>query len=220
MSTLLPVHPVFGRAIGLRRNGSPIWTIRGASSEGDPPNPAPAGTPPAGTPPASTTPPATPPAPPADPKPADPDPLGDGGKKALEAERAARKAAEKAQREAEAKVKTFEDAQKTEAERNADRIRTLEKDAAKALRYEAAAAAGIPLTSAHRLQGDTLEALTADAEAYKAEIGGATPPSGDPTPPPPPKPDRRQGGGEREPNDGSMSAGKAAYRARKEQARK
>ncbi|WP_280381054.1 hypothetical protein [Nocardia wallacei] len=206
MNTLLPTHPRFGQAIGFRRNGAPIWPIRGASPEGDPPpNIDPGTTPPA--------PPTNPPTPPANP---DPDALGEGGKKALEAERQARAAAEKAQRAAEAKVKAFEDAQKTEAERTADRIRELERDAAKALRYEAAAAEGLPITSAHRLNGNTLEELRADAAAYKAELAAAAPPPAQPGTPPPPRPDPRQGGGQQDAT-GSLDAGRDRYRARKAQ---
>lgn len=204
----LPVHPIFGEALGLRRNGSPIWPIRGASSEGDPP---------IVTPPTTPTPPVTPPA---NPNPNDPEGLGDAGKKALEEERTARKAADKARRDAEAELQKLKDASKSEEERRDDRIRQLEKDAAMARRYEAAAAAGIPLTSAHRLNGDTAEELLADAEKYKAEIGAGAPQSpAEPQAPPTPRPDRRQGGGQREVNDGSMASGAAAYAARKAKGR-
>jgi beta-glucosidase-like glycosyl hydrolase len=60
--------------------------------------------------------------------------LGDAGKKAIEAEREARKAAEKAAREAKktadaalARVKEFEDRDKTETQKAAERIAELEK---------------------------------------------------------------------------------------------
>ncbi|PJE24736.1 MAG: hypothetical protein CK431_04360 [Mycobacterium sp.] len=53
--------------------------------------------------------------------------LGGGGKKALDAERAARKAAEKTANELAAKVKAFEDRDKTDAEKSATRIAELEK---------------------------------------------------------------------------------------------
>lgn len=196
---LLPVHPVFGRALGVRRNGSPIWPIRGASQEGDPPNVDPAGTPP-------------PPPDPDDPDTSGSDELGDGGEKALKAERAARKAAEKARREAEARVQQYEDAQKTEAQRTAERIEALEKDAAKALRYEAAEKAQISLSLAQRLKGSTLDELLADAEELKSLVGSAAPVT--PAPPSTPKPDPRQGGGQAD-TGGSMDSGRAAYEARK-----
>lgn len=53
--------------------------------------------------------------------------LGDGGKKALDAEREARKAAERAVKDLTAKVKAFEDRDKSEAEKTADRIAELER---------------------------------------------------------------------------------------------
>jgi hypothetical protein len=81
-----------------------------------------------------TDPPADPPTdPPADP-PADPaaDQLGDAGKKALQEERAARKAAEKLLAERDAKLKEFEDRDKTDAEKLAEGKKTAEARAAKA----------------------------------------------------------------------------------------
>lgn len=68
--------------------------------------------------------------------------LGDAGKKALDAERAAKRAAEKRAREAEARVKELEDKDKTEAEKAAARAEAAEKAlaevTAKALRLEVA----------------------------------------------------------------------------------
>jgi predicted nucleic acid-binding Zn-ribbon protein len=62
------------------------------------------------------------------------DGLGDAGKKALDGERAARRAAEKQSKEAQKaiadlqnQVKSFEDRDKTEAQKAADRIAELEK---------------------------------------------------------------------------------------------
>lgn len=89
-------------AIGFKRDGSPIWPLMGGSQPvGDPPvDPAP-------TPPAPATDPAPAPAPPKHAAPHDPanpdpaDPLGDPGKKALTAERDARKAADTARTAAE-----------------------------------------------------------------------------------------------------------------------
>ncbi|MEU1432138.1 hypothetical protein ABZ412_34230 [Nocardia sp. NPDC005746] len=207
MSIDLPVHPIFGRAIGLRRTGAPIWPIRGASPDHDPTGATP-------TEPNVPTPP--PPAP-------DEDDLGESGEKALKAERAARRAAEKAARESTtreqdlaAKLKAFEDANKTDAERTAERIAGLEKDAAKALRYEAAEKTGLSLALAQRLKGSTLDEMIADAEDLKALIGGNTAQGSttDTKEPSTPKPDRRQGGGSGDVS-GSMAAGRAAYEARK-----
>jgi hypothetical protein len=109
----------------------------------------------------------------------DPADLGDAGKKALAAERDARKAAEKATTDALAKVKAFEDAQKTEAEKAAEALtaaqQTAAESAAKALRYEVAAEKGIPLNAAMRLTGTTREELAADADVLKGLLGTTAP---------------------------------------------
>ena len=93
------------------------------------------------------------------------DELGDAGKRALQSERDARKVAE-------AKVKEYEDAQKTQverdAEKNAELVKTSTENATKVLRYEAAEQAGLPLAAASRLQGSTLDELVKDAEVLKA----------------------------------------------------
>ena len=119
MSTL-PTHPVYGTAIGLRRNGQPIWPVRGGSTDVVPPAAPPA---------EPATPPATTP-PPAD------EALGDGGKKALDAERATARALAKDKAAAEkerdalaARLKAIEDASKTEAEKTAERLAELEQQA-------------------------------------------------------------------------------------------
>lgn len=138
--------------------------------------------------------------------------LGDAGKAALQKEREARKAADKELRDLRARVQQFEDAKKTDEQRTADRIEALQKDAAKALRYEAAEKSGLPLSLSQRLNGSTLEELMADAEQLKQLVGTAQPA----TPPAPstPKPDPRQGGGQAD-TGGSMDSGRAAYEARK-----
>lgn len=76
-------------------------------------------------------------------------PLGENGEKALKAERDARKAAEKSNADLLAKIKEFEDRDKTESERQADRLAALEKsnrdlNADKA-RYEAALKHGLSM---------------------------------------------------------------------------
>jgi hypothetical protein len=101
------VHPLTGQpieAIGVRRDGSPIWPVMGGSQPtGEPTPPAPpadpAPAPKPGPPPAPASPPPANPAPPPDPKPEDG--LGDAGKRALQSERDARKAAEDAKKAAE-----------------------------------------------------------------------------------------------------------------------
>jgi hypothetical protein len=60
------------------------------------------------------------------------DQLGDAGKRAIQAERDAREAAEKALTDATAKLKELEDRDKSEAERQADRVAELERKLADA----------------------------------------------------------------------------------------
>lgn len=137
--------------------------------------------------------------------------LGDAGKEALRKEREARKAADKELRELRARVQEFEDAKLTDEQRTAERIKALELDAAKAIRYEAAEKSGLPLSLAPRLTGSTLDELIADAEQLKELLGTATPA---PTASSTPKPDPRQGGGQGD-AVGTMTAGKELYRQRK-----
>lgn len=106
MTISLPIHAITGdRALGFRRDGRPIWPIKGGSGEGDPgagdgkgadgdPGKGSEGDPGKGT--------------EGDPG-TDPEAeLGDAGKKALQAERTARKDAEKARDEAQAEVKRLQ----------------------------------------------------------------------------------------------------------------
>lgn len=101
--------------------------------------------------------------------------LGEAGKRALEAERKARRAAEKRAQELEAKVKEAEDAEKTELEKLQGQVADLTKRAeaseAKATRFEVAAEKGLSLAQARRLVGSTKEELEADADAMRAELG-------------------------------------------------
>lgn len=101
--------------------------------------------------------------------------LGDGGKRALEAERKARRKAEKEAAELRDKVKQAEDAEKTEVERLQGQVAQLTKDAeaatARADRFEVAAAKGLTLAQARRLVGSTKDELEEDADAMRAELG-------------------------------------------------
>lgn len=103
------------------------------------------------------------------------DGLGDAGKRALDAERKARKAAEKRAAEAEALIRAAEDAEKSEAERLQTQIAELSRQAeaatARADRFEVAAAKGLSASQARRLVGATREELEADADEMKAEFG-------------------------------------------------
>ncbi len=103
------------------------------------------------------------------------DDLGDAGKRALEAERKARKAAEKRAADAEARVKAADDAGKTEVERLQGQVADLTKQAEAAIarvdRYEVAAAKGLSLAQARRLVGATKDELEADADEMRSELG-------------------------------------------------
>lgn len=110
------------------------------------------------------------------PKPAPPaatadEQLGDGGQKALKAEREARKQAEDTLR---ALRQEIEDSKKTAEQKAADDIAAAKaaagESSAKALRYEVAAEKGLDLKLAARLTGSTKEELEADADALMALI--------------------------------------------------
>lgn len=114
---------------------------------------------------------------PTEPEGATPDePLGEPGLAALKSERAARAAAEQATKEALAKVKAFEDAQKTDAEKQAERLAEFERENAELksakTRAEVAAAKGVP---ASLLSGSTQDELEASADALLAFKGATQP---------------------------------------------
>lgn len=116
--------------------------------------------------------------------------LGDAGKKALDAERRARRQAEKERAELAAKVAEFENASKSEAEKAAARAEAAEKAlaemTAKALRLQVATEAGIPADLHEFLTGTDEESLRAQATKL-AEIAATA------SAPRQPKPDPTQG---------------------------
>lgn len=185
--TSLPIHPHTRlRAIGLRRDGRPIWPVAGGSQ--------PVGDPPAPTGPVPPVP-AAPPTPPA-PEPPKPDdaPLGPAGMKALQEEREARKALEK-QLAGLAPLQKLADALgagKPEAggkseiellnERFAEHEKTVTTEREARWRAEVAHEKGLTPAQAGRLTGSTREALLADADALVALF----PPAGPRTPGPDP----------------------------------
>jgi len=171
--THLPKHPFTGlTALGLRRDGRPIWPVLGGSEPAADP----------ATPPTPSTPPADPPADP------DPDALGDGGKKALAAERARAKELEK-ELAAFRKEKTArEEADKTEAEKRAAAEQRAVDAELRALRLEVASEKGLTAAQARRLQGATRDELLADADDLLANFGAAAP-----SKPTTPAPDPSQG---------------------------
>lgn len=110
----------------------------------------------------------------------DPEELGEKGKRAIEAER-------KARRDAEARLKELEPlakaaAEKAEAEKTeltkANEALTAERDArtkaeAALMRYEVGAEKSVPAKLVPFLQGTTREEIAASADALLAEIGPA-----------------------------------------------
>lgn len=100
--------------------------------------------------------------------------LGDAGKKALDAERRAKRDAERQLAAANQRLKEIEDQGKTELQLATERASKAEQQLAAAqasqLRLEVAAAKGLPANLAGRLQGATREELEADADTLAALI--------------------------------------------------
>jgi hypothetical protein len=216
MTPTFPAHPYTRlTAIGFRRDGTPIWPIMGGAEEPEPPGEdteaqallADAVDPPADKP-------AEPAAQPKANKPEDA--LGDAGKRALAAEREARKAeadarkaAEKANADlvaqldglkpitdlfAQIRKTAVPDAEKTDVEKLAERLAAQEKATADERlarwRVEVAAEKGLTKAQAARLQGGTFEELAADADDLLALFPKPAPaePKAEATPAEPAKP--------------------------------
>ena len=114
--------------------------------------------------------------------------LGEGGKKALSAEREARKAAEKTAAELKAKLDEIEQANLSDLEKAqqaakaaTDRLAEIE---ATSLRQKVAIEKGVPAKWVDRLRGSTEEELSADADQILADVQPS---------PTTPKPDLSQG---------------------------
>jgi hypothetical protein len=118
--------------------------------------------------------------------------LGESGLKALKAEREANKTAKAKIAEYEAKLKAIEDQDKTDSQKEAERVKALEQsnaeNARKALQYEVAAEKGLPLSLATRLRGSDKDGMLKDAEELLPLIQNDHKPAG-------PKPDKSQGKG-------------------------
>lgn len=152
------------------------------------------------------------------PTPAD-EALGEGGKKALEAERARARDFERRLKELEplaAKAKELEDANKSEAEKTTERLTAAEKRAEKAegelLRLSVGLEKGLTPAQAKRLVGSTKEELEADADDLLTTF------SGDKKAPSTRKPNERlRGGSDPEDPPGETDPRKlaAAIRARR-----
>lgn len=112
--------------------------------------------------------------------------LGDAGKRALEAERKARKEAEKRAREFEARVNEFEDANRTEAEKQQRKLEKAQRELEEARAHyaelerknlvaEVAAELEIPQSAWGRISGNTADEIRADAEELKALLAPTGP---------------------------------------------
>lgn len=114
------------------------------------------------------------------------DTLGDAGKRALDAERQARKDAEKRARELEARVNEFEDANRTEAEKWQRKLEKAQRELEEARAHyaelerknlvaEVAAELEIPQSAWGRISGNTADEIRADAEDLKALLAPTGP---------------------------------------------
>lgn len=195
--TPLPIHPFTGlTAIGLRRDGRPIYLVRGGSQPLSEPAPTPVDPAPA---------PAPSPAPAEQPPPAE-QPLGPAGKKALDEERAARKELEK-QLAALAPLQQLAAAMAggqqqpggpSEVELLQQRFAQLEQTANEERtarwRLEVAQAKNLTPEQASWLQGGTQEELLASADRLLAAFPAApAAPPGPRTPAPDPSQGARGG---------------------------
>lgn len=111
--------------------------------------------------------------------------LGEGGRKALDAERAARKVAEKSAADALARLKQIETAQLSDLER-AQREAAEARDALasltkQALRDRVALTKGVPADLAEFLSGDTEDEIAAKADVLLARLNAPTSPRPDPS---------------------------------------
>ncbi len=109
--------------------------------------------------------------------------LGDAGKKALDAERTARRAAEKQARDLAAQLKTLGEVGKTDMEKLTARLDSAEKHAAEsareAMRLRVGAEHKLPKEITSRLRGDTEEEMTADAAVLAELVRQRSRPAGD-----------------------------------------
>ncbi|WP_346536955.1 hypothetical protein [Micromonospora sp. DPT] len=191
----LPIHPRTGlTALGLRRNGQPIWPVRGASPD-DPGEAEQGGGGDDGDP---EVPPGT----------------GDAGKQAIDRMKQERNEERKARRALEAKLAEFEkaeqvkaEAEKTEAEKRAAAEQRAEQAELRALKFEVAAEKGLTPAQAKRLVGSSREELEADAD----DILATFPTAPAQTERKAPKPDPSQGARSESGKGGSVAAGASLY---------
>lgn len=117
----------------------------------------------------------------------------DAVSKAIKAERESAKKAKAERDEALARIREFEDAQKTEAEKREEALESARKEVddykakihkleVDSLRSQVAAEKNLPPKLAARLTGETIEDITADADSLLEDlstVSGGTPPPGD-----------------------------------------
>lgn len=139
------------------------------------------------------------------------DQLGDGGKKALDEERRARRAAEAELAKYRKAEQAKADADKSEAERRAAAEQRAQEADLRATRMEVAFTKGLTPAQAKRLVGSTREELEADADEVLKDfpVAPVTPPQ-----PKTPKPDPGQGARSSAGAGGSVAAGAALYEQR------
>lgn len=113
------------------------------------------------------------------------DQLGDAGKRAIDAERKARSAAEKNAKDLQSKLDEIERANMSELEKAQQAAQSAQAELtqyqARAMRQQVALSKGIPAALVDRLQGDTEDDLNADADALLALINAPKSPKPDPT---------------------------------------
>jgi hypothetical protein len=111
--------------------------------------------------------------------------LGDGGKKALQAERDARKTAERTAAELSAKLKQFEDANLSELERTKKAAEESAAELAKLrtenVRNKVALAKGVPADLIEFLTGNSEEDVAAKADLLMARLNATGTPKPDPS---------------------------------------
>lgn len=165
----LPVHPRTGlTALGLRRNGAPIWPVLGASPD-DPADPP-------GDP--GTAPP-----------PADPADLGEAGKQAIDRMKLERNAARTELRDAKTRLAALEkaeqdraDADKSEAEKRTAAEQRAQAAELRATKLDVAFDKGLTPAQAKRLVGATREELEADADEVLRDFPAVAAANGSRTP--------------------------------------
>lgn len=111
--------------------------------------------------------------------------LGDAGKKAIQSEREARKAADKRAEELAAELKAIKDAQLSEVERAnqtaAEAAAELERLRTENIRASVALTKGVPADLIEFLTGKTEEEVTAKADLLLARLNAPKTPKADPS---------------------------------------